>query len=272
MAAPLPGWLVPDWPAPPSVRAVFTTRQGGVSAAPFDSFNLGDHVGDAPAAVVANRDRLHQALGAQPVFMRQVHGVRTADLDAWSPDGAETVADACSTARSGLACTVMVADCLPVLLTDTEGRWVAAAHAGWRGLAGVGDGPAGQGVIESVMADLRRRAAAAGAAHTTRWLAWLGPCIGPSAFEVGAEVREAFVAHDPAANACFSGQGVGPLLADLPGLARQRLLRLGVDAIWGNNGAPPWCTVTQASAFFSHRRDARRLGSTGRMAACIWRV
>ena len=129
MVAPLPGWLVPDWPAPPSVRAVFTTRQGGVSAAPFDSFNLGDHVGDAPAAVAANRDRLHQALGAQPVFMRQVHGVRTADLDAWSPDAAETVADACSTARSGLACTVMVADCLPVLFCTRDGRAVGAAFS-----------------------------------------------------------------------------------------------------------------------------------------------
>ncbi|WP_342128545.1 peptidoglycan editing factor PgeF [Hydrogenophaga sp. OTU3427] len=272
MGGPLAGWLVPDWPAPDAVRAVFTTRGGGVSAAPFDSLNLGDHVGDAPAAVAANRGRLQETLGVQAVFMQQVHGTRTADLDHERSHAATLVADACTTAREGLACTVMVADCLPVLLTDTEGRWVGAAHAGWRGLAGVGDGPGGRGVIESVMADLCRRASEAGAAHTVQWLAWLGPCIGPQAFEVGAEVREAFVAHDRAADGCFRPRGPDKCLADLPALARQRLQRLGLNAVWGNDGSPPWCTVTQASAFFSHRRDAGRLGSTGRMAACIWRV
>ncbi len=261
-------WLRPDWPAPPHVRAVFTTRTGGVSQAPFDGMNLGDHVGDAPEAVACNRERLCAAIEAEPVFLQQVHGVAVAELDRASqaPQAQVVrVADACLSAEVGQACTIMVADCLPLLFTDTQGRWVGAAHAGWRGLAGQG----GVGVIESVLAALRRRAAEEGSADAT-WLVWLGPCIGPAAFEVGAEVRAAFVATQPESAALFAPQANGKHLADLAGLARQRLRAAGVSSIWGNDGTPGWCTVSQPSRFFSHRRDAGRLGSTGRMAACIW--
>ena len=258
MAMPTP-WLRPRWPAPSHVQAVFTTRAGGVSAAPFDSFNLGDHVGDDPVAVAANRAALARAIGARPVFLKQVHGVAVADLDAGLPDG--TVADAAVTTRPGVAATMMVADCLPVLLTDTRGRAVAAAHAGWRGLAGQG----GVGVLETAVAVLRERTAT-----DAGLLAWLGPCIGPTAFEVGAEVREAFCATDGGASGCFTPGAPGKFLADLPGLARRRLAALGVMSVHGNDGSATWCTVLQPSGFFSHRRDAARLGSTGRLAACIW--
>ncbi len=257
-------WLRPRWPAPPNVRAVFTSREGGISEAPFGSLNLGDHVGDDPIAVATNRQCLAEAIGARPVFMRQVHGRTVADLD--DPPEGEVVADACLVARPGLAATIMVADCLPVLLTDTEGRAVAAAHAGWRGLAGQD----GQGVLEATVAALRLRVGAQAAL-----LAWLGPCIGPQAFEVGGEVRDAFCVTDPGAAACFTPGSPDPVprkwWADLPALARRRLHWLGIDAVHGNDGSAGWCTVAQSSVFFSHRRDAVRLGGTGRMAACIWR-
>jgi hypothetical protein len=260
-------WLVPEWPAPAHVKAVFTTRAGGVSQAPFDSLNLGDHVGDAPDAVATNRQRLGEAIHATPVFLQQVHGVAVAHLDRLSPRPGAHVADACLSAEVGQACTIMVADCLPILLTDRAGRWVAAAHAGWRGLAG----QQGVGVIESLLAALRVRVAEAGqAVADDDWLAWLGPCIGPTAFEVGPEVQAAFTATLPAAQVCFVPQPQGKFLADLAGLARQRLQAAGVTSMWGNDGTADWCTVGQASRFFSHRRDAGRLGSTGRMAACIW--
>ena len=266
-------WLVPDWPAPSNVHALFTTRAGGVSVAPFDSLNLGDHVHDDPVAVATNRARLGQCLGARPVFLQQVHGTAVATLDRHTPDG--TVADACVTTRPGIACTVMVADCLPVLFTDTEGAVVAAAHAGWRGLVGAGAGGAGQGVLETSWAELvatlqtlqPRRTQEQIAANT---LVWLGPCIGPEAFEVGQEVRAAFVAWRPDAARCFEPlPAQGKYLANLPQLARLRLRAMGITQLFGNDGTPAWCTVTQASRFFSHRRDAVRLGSTGRMAACI---
>ncbi len=247
-------WLVPDWPAPPGVRAVCTTRTGGVSRPPYDSFNLGDHVGDAPDAVAANRRALARALGARPVFLQQVHGTAAVALDALTPDG--TVADACWTTDAGVACTIMVADCLPVLLASADGHAVAAAHAGWRGLAG--------GVIEGALAALAH--ASGTSAGTAR--VWLGPCIGPQAFEVGDEVREVFVAHDPAAAAMFMPRTPGKWLADLAGLARQRLAHAGVSVVHGNDGTPPWCTVGEASRFFSHRRDR----VSGRLAACIWRT
>ena len=260
--------IVPDWPAPAGVRALFTTRAGGVSVGPFDSLNLGDHVRDDPQAVAVNRQRLADVIGARPVFLQQVHGTDVAVLDGRTADG--TVADACVTAEAAVACTVMVADCLPVLFTDRAGSVVAAAHAGWRGLAA--------GVLEQCHAAFRAevqrlRPALSAPQVVADTLAWLGPCIGPQAFEVGDEVREAFVAWRPEAAACFAAQpAAGKHLADLPRLARLRLQAMGITAVYGNDGAPAWCTVTQASRFFSHRRDAVRLGSSGRMAACIWRV
>jgi YfiH family protein len=255
-------WLVPDWPVPADIRALFTTRAGGVSAPPFDSFNLGDHVRDEPAAVVVNRQRLRDATGARPVFLSQVHGVEIAKLDGATPDGTE--ADACVTVHTGVACTVMVADCLPVLWCLPDGSAVAASHAGWRGLAGQD----GHGILEATFQALSARCTTGVAP-----LVWLGPCIGPKAFEVGAEVREAFVKVDTEAARCFEAlPAEGKYLADLPALARQRLGAMGITKIFGNDSSDAWCTVTQSSRFFSHRRDAARLGSTGRMAACIWRV
>jgi YfiH family protein len=254
-------WLIPDWPAPAGVRAVFTTRAGGLSDAPYDSMNLGDHVGDLPAKVVANRALLRQALGRRAVFLQQVHGNEVLVLDAAMDDGLQ--ADACVTKDAGVACTIMVADCLPVLLATEDGAMVAAAHAGWRGLAG---GKDGKGVLESVHAAMKTDA---------RILAWLGPCIGPSAFEVGAEVKAAFESTQPEAARQFVPTGAGKYLADLPGLARLRLQALGITDIHGNDGSDAWCTVLNPSRFFSHRRDAgptgNGFGTTGRMAACVWR-
>ena len=264
-----PDWLTPDWPAPPGVRAVFTTRQGGVSVAPWDSMNLGDHVGDAPAQVAANRALLGQAIGAKPVFLQQVHGTAVLLLDGETPQG--LAADAVMSSQRGLACTVMVADCLPVLFAHSDGSAVGAAHAGWRGLAG----QQGRGILEQIYEGFRALAQSGRAQPAINTIAWLGPCIGPTAFEVGAEVRTAFVEGDPAAAACFTALASGKYLADLAGLARLRLQALGVTQIYGNDGTPPWCTVGNASRFFSHRRDAgiqgNGFGTTGRMAACIWR-
>ncbi len=254
-------WLIPNWPAPLGVRSLCTTRLGGVSAAPYSGLNLGQHVGDDPGAVAHNRALLRQALAVRPVFLQQVHGAQVAGLDHEAPDG--QVADASVTTQRGLACTVLVADCLPVLMTTRSGEVVAAAHAGWRGLAG--------GVLEATLQQLWRQsgvrslAADAAAAET---LVWLGPCIGPQAFEVGADVRAAFVALQPQAQDCFKPHGADKFLADLPGLARQRLQALGISRIYGNDASAAWCTVSQPAAFFSHRRDR----VSGRMAACIWRA
>lgn len=261
-------WLVPDWPAPPGVHALCTTRAGGVSAAPYDRMNLGAHVGDDVAAVQANRQVLQAVLqtttaNARAVFLKQVHGTDVAAIDLATPDA--TSADACLATASGAVCTIMVADCLPVLFAHRGGSVVAAAHAGWRGLAGEA-GEAGQGVLESTV--LRLAAQGAVAAEV---MAWLGPCIGPTAFEVGPEVRAAFCGHDPAAERCFVPQAGGKYLADLAGLARLRLAALGITAVFGNDGTAPWCTVGNASRFFSHRRDTAALGGSGRFAACIWR-
>jgi len=251
--------IVPDWPASNRVGAVFTTRHGGVSRPPFDDFNLGDHVGDDAAAVATNRLRLASAIAARPVFLSQVHGCDVAVLGEHAPDRPE--ADACVTDAVGVACTVMVADCLPVLLADRHGRAVAAAHAGWRGLAA--------GVIEEAVTALQKVLIGAGHAPD-EIVAWLGPCIGPDVFEVGADVLQAFVSVDSGAAAAFQSRGQGKYLADLPGLARRRLQALGIGSITGNDGTVRWCTVSQSSHFFSHRRDARVLGSSGRMAACVW--
>ena len=236
-----------------------STRQGGVSAAPWDAMNLGSHVGDDPGHVRHNREQWARTLGVRPVFMEQVHGVDVLQLAHDTPDGQQ--ADACWTQQPGLACTVMVADCLPVLLGDEDGQWVGAAHAGWRGLAG----HQGQGVLESLW-----RSLSAAGAQTTRVHAWLGACIGPRAFEVGPEVRDAFVQDGMKLDDFFVPQSGDRFLADLAALARWRLQRLGIRHIQGNNSQPPWCTFTQSSRFFSHRRDSARLGGAGRMAASIW--
>jgi YfiH family protein len=244
-------WMIPQWPAPAQVRALCTTRTGGGSRAPFDSFNLGERVGDDPQRVAAHRAQLGAALDARPLFLHQVHGFAVIQADAETPDGLQ--ADGAQTRVRGLACTAQVADCLPVLLCDRAGQQVAALHAGWRGLAGADAG----GVVE--------RGVAAMQAAPGELLAWLGPCIGPQAFEVGDDVQRAFVAVDAAASACFSPLRPGKWLADLPALARQRLQAAGVQAIYGNDGSPAWCTVSQPSRFFSFRRD----GMCGRMAAAI---
>ena len=279
-------WLRPDWPAPAHVHALCTTRAGGCSAGGYASMNLGGHVGDDAQAVASNRGRLAEVLsgttlgapgvlgvpGTRPVFLNQVHGVRAAPLHAEVPDG--TAADAALASAPGLACTVLVADCLPVFITDRQGRRVAAAHAGWRGLVG--------GVLESVLEYFQAQSqgrkappameseANAGPIAGTDLLAWLGPCIGPKAFEVGAEVRDAFCAADGQAAQHFAPQGHGKFLANLPALARQRLAAQGVVQVYGNDGSDAWCTFSQPSRFFSHRRDGTVAGGTGRMAACIW--
>lgn len=244
-------WLIPEWPAPSGVHAICTTRLGGVSAAPYDALNLGAHVGDAPASVTANRTLLRQAIGARPVFMEQVHGTRLAALRADSVDGLQ--GDACFTTQRSLACTIMVADCLPVLITDATGNCVAAAHAGWRGLAG--------GVLEGALA------AFGAAGRRPDVLAWLGPCIGRDAFEVGDEVKAAFEATTADAALHFEPAAQGKWKADLAGLARRRLFTAGVTQVHGNDGSEVWCTVHNPLRFFSHRRDR----ISGRFAACIWR-
>lgn len=235
--------IVPDWPAPANVRAVQTTRHGGVSRGPYASLNLGDHVGDDAAAVAANRALLGTVMPAEPSWLKQVHGIAVADADT-AFSGVE--ADAAVARRPGRVCAVMTADCLPVLLCDRSGSVVAAAHAGWRGLCA--------GVIE----------AAVDAMHVpaSDVLAWLGPAIGPQAFEVGDEVRAAFLARDAAATAAFAAHGSGKWLADIWLLARQRLAAIGVEAVWGGGQ----CTVADSERFYSYRRD----GATGRMATCVW--
>jgi YfiH family protein len=260
-----PLWIQPDWPAPKGVRALMTSRLGGVSQPPWDSLNLGDHVGDQPKHVAANRAVLTQWIGHQPVFLKQVHGVQSIRLLDDTPDAYP--ADACWTDRSERACTIMVADCLPVLLADTAGRWVAAAHAGWRGLAGPGVSATskGMGVLESLWDDLQRAGA-----DVTDVMAWLGPCIGPQVFEVGPEVLAAFDDGSGHVQALFQPTAHGKFMADLAGLARVRLQALGVTRVFGNDSSLPWCTVSNSALFFSHRRDSRRLGQSGRMAACIW--
>jgi polyphenol oxidase len=243
--------VLPQWPAPAGVHATCSERAGGVSSAPYDTLNLGDHVGDDPAAVAENRRRYAATLRARPVFLKQVHGRGVVRLDVATPDGTE--ADACWTTDPGVACTIMVADCLPVLLADRAGQVVGAAHCGWRGLA--------DGVLEALWSAMAPRAGAAG-----EMLAWLGPCIGPEAFEVGPEVRAAFVTRDAGAAAAFRPHGEGKFLADLPALARRRLAAIGIVAVHGNDGSRAWCTVSERSRFFSHRRDR----VSGRLAASIW--
>jgi len=247
-----------NWTLPEGVHAVCTTRVGGVSKPPFEGFNLGDHVKDEPHAVAHNRALLQtQLAGVRPVFLSQVHGVEVAQVHGDTPDG--IVADACVTQASQVACTIMVADCLPLLFTDEAGQIVAAAHAGWRGLAA--------GVIEQTVNALCTQASVPAAQVRV----WLGPCIGPDAFEVGDDVRLAFAATEASSplGDYFKPHPTqaGKWLADLAGLARSRLQMQGVMSIAGNDSTPEWCTVAQRSRLFSFRRD----GVTGRFAVCIWR-
>lgn len=238
-----------------------STRRGGISTGPWASLNLGDHVGDDPAAVVCNRQQLAAALGVRPVYLRQVHGTEVVAVGPDTPDG--LAADACYTDTPGVACTVLVADCLPILLATAEGRSVAAVHAGWRGLSA--------GVLEALVEawPAVRQPSARAACHV-----WIGPAIGAQAFEVGPEVRQAFLDQAPQDAAAFapSPNHPGRWQADLAALARARLRRLGFERVLGHDGGTAWCTASQPSMFFSHRRDAAVLGSSGRMAACVWRV
>lgn len=237
-----PVCLVPDWPVPARVRALITTRAGGTSVGPYASLNLADHVGDDPAAVRANRARLRALLPAEPVWLEQVHGTDVLCVET----GGARRADAAVSRTPGTVCAVLTADCLPVLLADRAGTVVAAAHAGWRGLCA--------GVLE--------RTVAAMDTDPGQLLAWLGPAIGPEAFQVGDEVRAAFLAVDAAAAAAFRPDGPGKWRADLYALARQRLARAGVQARYGGG----LCTFSDPGRFFSYRRD----GTTGRMASLIW--
>jgi len=236
-------WIIPDWDAPLTARALITTRNGGVSSAPYGSMNLGDHVGDQPDAVERNRAILRLSLPAEPKWLRQVHGTRV--VDACSSD-ANPEADASVARVKHCVCAVITADCLPVLFCNDAGTVVAAAHAGWRGLV--------SGVLE--------RSVQAMGVQPSSIMAYLGPAIGPHAFEVGDEVREAFMAHAMAAQTAFVPHGTGKWLADIYLLARQRLETLGVNRIYGGG----FCTHTNAARFFSYRRD----GATGRMASLIW--
>ncbi len=236
-------WIVPDWPAPARVRSLITTRRGGVSTGAHASFNLGLRADDDPRAVAANRAALREHLPQDPVWLKQVHGASAVRADAVT-DSPE--ADAAYTRRAETVCAVMVADCMPVLLCDTQASVVAIAHAGWRGLSA--------GVIENTIAAMGVKA--------NDLLAFLGPAIGPAAFEVGADVRDAFLAADAAAAAAFTPHREGKWLADLFLLGGQRLARAGVHRIYGGG----LCTFSDPARFYSYRRDR----TTGRMAALIW--
>lgn len=239
-------WLRPDWDVP-GVLAVSTTRAGGVSQAPFDSLNLGDHVDDNPSSVAENRQILTQALGLNqsPAWLNQVHGVAVVEADASS--GVVMDADASFSRQPGTACVVMTADCLPVLLSHRDGSVVAAAHAGWRGLV--------DGVLEQTVEAM--------GCPAEDILAWMGPAIGPAAFEVGDEVRERFLDHDRTSETGFQPHGEGKWLADIYRLARQRLASVGVGEVSGGG----LCTYSDPKRFYSFRRD----GQTGRMASVIFR-
>jgi YfiH family protein len=238
--------LDPDWPAPPQVKAVCTTRRGGVSEGPYADLNLGDHVGDDPSAVARNRSLLRESLGLpeEPRWLTQVHGCTVASA-VEVRKGCE--ADAAVAIEAGYVCAVLTADCLPLLFCDRAGTRVAAVHAGWRGLV--------EGVVEAAVADL--------GVPGSELLCWLGPAIGPDAFEVGSEVRERFLkAGGVVAASAFRSRGNGKWLADIYELARQRLATLGVEAVSGGG----LCTYSDPGSFFSYRRD----GVTGRMASLIW--
>ena len=237
-------FIRPDWSAPSRVNAVTTIRASGVSAAPWDSFNLADHVGDAISAVTENRRRLVDTLQlpTSPNWLRQVHGTNVV-VDRWLPG---CVGDAAYAQRTGVVCAVLTADCLPLLMCDQTGTQIAAVHAGWRGLAA--------GVIEATLERF--------SGDRADIMVWFGPAIGPTAFEVGEDVVEALTATDPDARRAFAPCGSSRWLADLYALARQRLRGGGVTQIYGGE----WCTFSDPHRFYSFRRD----GVTGRMASLIW--
>jgi YfiH family protein len=247
-----PEILVPDWPAPTCVRALVTTRRGGISRGVYQGFNLGSHVGDEPSAVAANRRLLQEMLPSEPRWTAQVHGTAVARWTGAQPEG-RTEADAACTAEAKVVCAMLTADCLPVFFCDREGQTVGVAHAGWRGLA--------NGVLEATLDALR------GLAPSAQWMAYLGPAIGPDAFEVGEEVRTAFIERDAGAQEAFRPGVPGKWFADLYALARRRLRAAGVEAIYGGDA----CTYTDAHRFYSHRR-ATVSGEerSGRMASLIW--
>ena len=242
-------WLKPDWPAPDGVVACSSLRLGGVSEGLYQSLNLAAHVDDDLDHVLENRTRLQQALAlpVEPVWLQQVHGVSVINA---ADRKAGVVADASWTDTANIVCAILTADCLPVLLCRRDGSRVAAIHAGWRGLA--------DGVIEA--------ACEAMACPADELLVWLGPAIGAQAFEVGGEVRETFLAHDADASSAFQATRDGHWNADLYRLARQRLQRCGVNAVYGGG----FCTFSDSEHFFSHRRDAETGVNTGRMATLIW--
>ncbi|MFJ5409517.1 purine nucleoside phosphorylase YfiH [Pectobacterium punjabense] len=239
--------IYPDWPVPESVKSCSTTRIGGRSVAPYDSLNVGNHVGDEPANVTANRQTLVSLadLPAMPHWLEQVHGTDVIRIGEALPSA--VCGDAAYTDKKGQVCAVMTADCLPVLFCAVSGDEVAAAHAGWRGLHA--------GVLEETLACFRTKPA--------QIMAWLGPAIGPSAFEVGPEVRDAFIQHDASAASAFRPEG-NKFFADIYQLASLRLRAAGVTQIFGGNS----CTVSEPHKFFSYRRD----GVTGRMASLIWLI
>jgi YfiH family protein len=267
--------IEPEWLAPKGVHAAFTLRTGGVSGSPYDSLNVGAHVGDVGAAVEENRRRVRERLRlpAEPAWLQQVHGVEVADLDVVAEArvlaqrggvGAESAhlslgaegalplasgfmrADAAVTRVPRRVCVIQVADCMPVLFAACDGSAVGAAHAGWRGLAG--------GVLEETVRHF--------GVPAHQIIAWLGPTIGQDQFEVGDEVRAAFTSHDPDAAASFEANARGRWQCDLYALARRRLVALGIRDIFGGG----WCTYADAERFFSYRRD----GQCGRMAALVW--
>jgi YfiH family protein len=238
-------WIVPDWPAPPGVRAFVTTRHGGVSTGEHASMNLGTHSGDDPALVARNRLIVGELLPSTPRWMAQVHGTGVADLDRLSETEVAR-ADAAVVASPGPVGAVLTADCMPLFICDRAGRRAGVAHAGWRGMAA--------GVIENTVRALGVPAA--------ELIAWMGPTIGPAAFEVGPEVREAFLASDSGAAAAFVAHGPGKYMADLYALARRRLERAGVTQVSGGG----FCTYREADRFFSYRRAK----ASGRMGAFIW--
>lgn len=240
-----PDWILPEWPAPNSVRALITTRAGGYSTGPYSTLNLGLRTGDEADAVARNRARVRRALPQEPKWLRQVHGSTVVDADRMAANALE--ADASVARLPGTVCAVLIADCVPVFFASRSGNVVAIAHAGWRGLAG--------GVIERTVAET--------GVPPEELLAFLGPGIGPRAFEVGPDVRDAFLAGAPEDAAAFTPHGPGKWLADLYMLARGRLRRAGLSEIFGGG----MCTYSDSERFFSYRRDR----TTGRMAALIWR-